>query len=547
MPHLIGSGKIELRVVQGGAPQLPINSTHCVRDCAHGSLCAHQQLLTVSHPENLMPACIYIAGRIQKPFVDAQTGMMTSPHEPVSRTPTQLDMEATFSLYVALKASDAEGETVLTVPRATGSHSLGVLQDHPQLVLTFDGLPRRRVIRVRQRTTSGSYHLLVDDLSPGRNWDLPPGLWTRKVPLRSHTVPATAMATACSSDDNGIKSGDREDRDFLISWTVTEAPTLPLGSSTQAQSLVEGSQCLADIVPNDLPGTTAWESAGSDLSDTTDLSYDPHQDVPALDRNDRPDPHVSEPAELERVRFSGKLPRLRTSAKRRSDKLPPLARATKRPRPSPSPDALTNADELSQATYSEDDEMVIVSSRTTAEDPGTPPPSPPPPTFPCPFFLHNPQGHPLCLRYHLQNPHSVKRHLDLHHRRPPFCPVCGRTFATHAACDSHIVSRSCPPSETRPVVEGLTEAQIEKLSRRSDPSLSEAEQYRAVWEIVFPGIEPPPASSPHRSLEKQSPCPGSASPGGVPDEERTGGDLRNLESMFGGGDWRCCRRPSSTA
>ena len=86
------------------------------------------------------------------------------------------------------------------------------------------------------------------------------------------------------------------------------------------------------------------------------------------------------------------------------------------------------------------------------------------------------------------------RHLCIRHRRPPFCPVCGARFKTHAACDSHIVSRTCSLSETPPVVAGLAEEQIEDLWQLPDSSRSEAELYRAIWDIVLPGVQPPEAS-----------------------------------------------------
>ena len=85
----------------------------------------------------------------------------------------------------------------------------------------------------------------------------------------------------------------------------------------------------------------------------------------------------------------------------------------------------------------------------------------------------------------------MEDHLFFCHRRPPFCPACGAIFDTYAVCDAHIVSRSCKRREGLPAVEGLTEGQARELSLRLDSRLSRAEQYRAIWKVVHPDIEPP--------------------------------------------------------
>jgi len=108
--------------------------------------------------------------------------------------------------------------------------------------------------------------------------------------------------------------------------------------------------------------------------------------------------------------------------------------------------------------------------------------------FPCPFSLCN-EGRPLCGHPRLRSPKSVEEHLFFHHRQPPFCPVCGLTFPTHALSDAHIVSRSCEKTESPPVVEGLTQRQISELARCLDSQLSSSRQYSEILEVVHPGIE----------------------------------------------------------
>jgi len=112
-------------------------------------------------------------------------------------------------------------------------------------------------------------------------------------------------------------------------------------------------------------------------------------------------------------------------------------------------------------------------------------------TLGCPFFLTNPRDHRDCLRFGLQDIHAVKKHVIVHHQRPPYCFICGRIFITYAVLDEHMKERSCPLTEHPPVAEGVDQAQIERLSRRSDRSIPRKEQHLAVWNLIFPGMEVP--------------------------------------------------------
>lgn len=94
----------------------------------------------------------------------------------------------------------------------------------------------------------------------------------------------------------------------------------------------------------------------------------------------------------------------------------------------------------------------------------------------------------------------LEGHLHVFHRQAPHCPRCGLTFETHAAENEHIVSSSCERKEVLPTVEGLTETQTRKLSRCLDLALSEEDQYRAMWAVVHPGMEPQPESEPENRL-----------------------------------------------
>jgi hypothetical protein len=172
--------------------------------------------------------------------------------------------------------------------------------------------------------------------------------------------------------------------------------------------------------------------------------------------------------------------------------IPKLARP-KRQRPSPAPNP--QVDELPDPTDSDKNSEDDTDNESTSDIPrpvvGTSefPVRSTGRIFPCPFSLRNPQGRP-CRYRNMRSPRSVEKHLFLQHQQDPFCPICGLTFVTQSACDSHVVSRSCERTNNRPVIEGLTQTQIRNLSQCLD-SGSKVGQYYAMWEVVHPGVQPP--------------------------------------------------------
>ncbi|KAL2106812.1 hypothetical protein VUR80DRAFT_6186 [Thermomyces stellatus] len=113
----------------------------------------------------------------------------------------------------------------------------------------------------------------------------------------------------------------------------------------------------------------------------------------------------------------------------------------------------------------------------------------------CPFRARNPDRHSRCLkRATLCQPRDVKLHLLRVHRLPHYCPVCYDFFETASAKNAHIVQRSC---ELRPrrSLEGVSEDQRIRLARKDKVPRSREDQWRAIWDIVFPG-EPPPSPYP---------------------------------------------------
>jgi len=140
----------------------------------------------------------------------------------------------------------------------------------------------------------------------------------------------------------------------------------------------------------------------------------------------------------------------------------------------------------------------------------------PRPSLPCPFYASDPRRHRACLRYDLQRPIDLKRHLWTSHRQPQHsCPVCGSAFDTATACDAHIRPRECKRRVVVPRAEGLSDAQIYQLAeatredeeneedkdgknaannqdREANNNTSLKSEWTAIWAIVFPRDAPPP-------------------------------------------------------
>lgn len=114
-------------------------------------------------------------------------------------------------------------------------------------------------------------------------------------------------------------------------------------------------------------------------------------------------------------------------------------------------------------------------------------------TFACPYTKKNPMLYRDCYRYKLSRIRDVKQHLARCHRKPLYCPRCMGTFGTEVERDDHIREFSCP--SRRPItLDGITEYQKSQLAKKSAPNASPEAQWFAVFEIVFPGHTPKPAS-----------------------------------------------------
>lgn len=109
--------------------------------------------------------------------------------------------------------------------------------------------------------------------------------------------------------------------------------------------------------------------------------------------------------------------------------------------------------------------------------------------FSCPFYASNPQKHQQCIQKHnLVTLDNVITHVQRHHMRPPYCPVCSRVFDSQSQCDSHIIERAC---ELRDLVlpEGINYYQKAKLARDDKSHLGNKQRWERINATIFPDEE----------------------------------------------------------
>ncbi|UPK99195.1 hypothetical protein LCI18_010130 [Fusarium solani-melongenae] len=117
--------------------------------------------------------------------------------------------------------------------------------------------------------------------------------------------------------------------------------------------------------------------------------------------------------------------------------------------------------------------------------------------FSCPFYASNPQKHPQCLKKHdLVTFDNVITHVQRHHMRPLYCPICSQVFDSASQCDSHVVKRECELGELV-LPEGINYYQKAKLARDDKPNLSNKRRWERINATVFPNEKP--LSSPYLS------------------------------------------------
>ncbi|KEY64089.1 hypothetical protein S7711_09484 [Stachybotrys chartarum IBT 7711] len=111
----------------------------------------------------------------------------------------------------------------------------------------------------------------------------------------------------------------------------------------------------------------------------------------------------------------------------------------------------------------------------------------------CPYWKLDSRSHRSCFSKKLTRIRDVKQHLARRHTPKFYCERCFATFETEGSHEAHITRVSddlCSRDPTRKL-DGITHAQQRQLSRRSDPKLSEEQQWFSIWDVVFPTMERP--------------------------------------------------------
>ncbi|KAI1079384.1 hypothetical protein F5B20DRAFT_177009 [Whalleya microplaca] len=139
----------------------------------------------------------------------------------------------------------------------------------------------------------------------------------------------------------------------------------------------------------------------------------------------------------------------------------------------------------------DDDDSNQESSRLSNKIP--PNSSPAIKTLACPFYKRAPAEHQSCARVVLTKISYVKQHLIRRHSAPIYCPRCYETFGSNGELDDHYRKAIPCDIQHEKIVTGLSAAQREHLSRRSDQSLTDEGKWFEVWRTIFPN-EPHPTS-----------------------------------------------------
>lgn len=116
------------------------------------------------------------------------------------------------------------------------------------------------------------------------------------------------------------------------------------------------------------------------------------------------------------------------------------------------------------------------------------------PTFACPFYRRWPTRHIECMSRKLTRIQDVKQHIYRRHSKPQFyCPTCAQVFASPDPRDDHIRQASCSPAtaSSKRSSDGISAQVQDSLKNRFSRRLNPVEQWYSIWELIFPGVEPP--------------------------------------------------------
>ncbi|KAH8156284.1 hypothetical protein CIB48_g11965 [Xylaria polymorpha] len=109
----------------------------------------------------------------------------------------------------------------------------------------------------------------------------------------------------------------------------------------------------------------------------------------------------------------------------------------------------------------------------------------------CPYLFKDYESHLGCRKYELSRIRDVKQHLSRQHRRPPYCPRCYITFNKEKERDEHLRAQQQCESRALVEIDGLSDSQQNRLSKRANSKHTVEEQWYFIWDTLFPNTARP--------------------------------------------------------
>ncbi|RFU34109.1 hypothetical protein B7463_g2198, partial [Scytalidium lignicola] len=108
-------------------------------------------------------------------------------------------------------------------------------------------------------------------------------------------------------------------------------------------------------------------------------------------------------------------------------------------------------------------------------------------SFACPFIKLDAIKHSHCCDRQLSRIRDVKQHISRRHTPERYCQRCLDTkFPDEQSLEQHLDLGTCPRNDPS-MLDGISHHQQRQISRKSNSSLSEEDQWFAIWDILFPG------------------------------------------------------------
>ncbi|KAH7321328.1 hypothetical protein B0I35DRAFT_477824 [Stachybotrys elegans] len=108
----------------------------------------------------------------------------------------------------------------------------------------------------------------------------------------------------------------------------------------------------------------------------------------------------------------------------------------------------------------------------------------------CPFSVSDPGAYKSCMvQYDLKTIEDVIRHVQYHHRIPPYCPRCNAIFSRASVRDDHLKTRTCTVRSPK-VIPGLSWNQVDRITDFDDARAGDRARWMRIWEICFPSEQP---------------------------------------------------------